>query len=176
MRAIDVIRMAQQCGVRIGVEGDDLILDADREPAPQVLDAIRRHKANVVALLSGSPTENDVGSHDPAKGPDVHSNTADELQEEAGKDGLIVREDPRNSVDRGSHADNQYVATHEPTGACSVCGNHQWWQARSGGLWQCRRCHPDMPLTAITLTLPHHGSPPPCRERPRRPLRWMWRP
>jgi len=59
MRAIDVIRMAQQCGVRIGVEGDDLILDADREPAPQVLDAIRRHKANVVALLSGSPTEND---------------------------------------------------------------------------------------------------------------------
>ena len=52
MRAIEALRMARENGVRLGVAGADLILDADREPAPQVLDAIRRHKAGIVALLS----------------------------------------------------------------------------------------------------------------------------
>ena len=52
MRAIEALRMARENGVRLGVAGADLILDADREPAPRVLDAIRRHKAGIVALLS----------------------------------------------------------------------------------------------------------------------------
>ncbi len=52
MRAIEALRLARESGVRFGIAGSDLILDADREPAPQVLEAIRCHKAGIVALLS----------------------------------------------------------------------------------------------------------------------------
>ncbi len=52
MSTIEVLRMACEHGVRLGVEGTDLILDADQEPPPQVLEAIRRHKPGIVALLT----------------------------------------------------------------------------------------------------------------------------
>ncbi len=52
MSAVEALRLAEENGVRLGVAGADLILDADREPAPRVLEAIRRHKAGIVALLS----------------------------------------------------------------------------------------------------------------------------
>ncbi len=52
MSAVEIFRMAQENGVHIGIEGADLILDAEREPAPQVLETIRRHKASIVALLT----------------------------------------------------------------------------------------------------------------------------
>ena len=51
MSAIQALRLAQEKGVRIGVAGTDLILEADREPAPRVLEGLRRHKAGIVALL-----------------------------------------------------------------------------------------------------------------------------
>ncbi len=52
MSAAEAIRMAEANGIRLGIAGTDLILDADREPGPRVLDAIRRHKAGIVALLT----------------------------------------------------------------------------------------------------------------------------
>ncbi len=52
MSAVEAIRLAEESGVHLGVAGTDLILDADREPAPRVLEAIRRHKAGIVALLT----------------------------------------------------------------------------------------------------------------------------
>lgn len=52
MNAVEVLRLAEESGVRLDVAGVDLILDADREPAPQVLEAIRHHKADIVALLT----------------------------------------------------------------------------------------------------------------------------
>ncbi len=54
MSAVEALRLARENGVRLGVAGADLVLDADREPAPQVLEAIRRHKAGIVALLTAS--------------------------------------------------------------------------------------------------------------------------
>ena len=54
MSAIEAIRLARENGVHIGVSGADLILDADREPTPRVLEAIRRHKAGIVALLTAA--------------------------------------------------------------------------------------------------------------------------
>ncbi len=36
MSAVEVLRLARENGVRLGVAGADLILDADREPAPRV--------------------------------------------------------------------------------------------------------------------------------------------
>ena len=54
MSAAEALRVALEKGVCNGVEGSDLILDADREPTVDVLDAIRRHKAEIVALLAAS--------------------------------------------------------------------------------------------------------------------------
>lgn len=51
MSAVEVLRLAQENGIRLGVAGADLILDAEREPEPNVLEAIRRNKAEIVALL-----------------------------------------------------------------------------------------------------------------------------
>jgi integrase len=47
MSAVEALRMAREDGIRLGVAGADLILDADREPAPRVLEALRRHKAGI---------------------------------------------------------------------------------------------------------------------------------
>ena len=41
MSAVEALRLAEENGVHLGVAGTDLILDADREPAPSVLEAIR---------------------------------------------------------------------------------------------------------------------------------------
>ena len=49
--AVEARRLAQQNGIRLWVSGADLILDAEREPEAKVPDAIRRNKAEIVALL-----------------------------------------------------------------------------------------------------------------------------
>ncbi len=52
MSAVDALRLAQENGVHLEVEGVDLILVADREPAPRVLEVIRHHKAEIIELLT----------------------------------------------------------------------------------------------------------------------------
>jgi hypothetical protein len=51
MSAVEALRLAQANGIRLGVAGADLILDAERKPERSVLEAIRRNKAEIVALL-----------------------------------------------------------------------------------------------------------------------------
>ena len=51
MSAVKALALARERGVRVSVSGADLILDAEREPEPKVLEAIRRNKAEIVALL-----------------------------------------------------------------------------------------------------------------------------
>jgi hypothetical protein len=57
MSAIEARRMAREHGVRLRVVGADLILDADQRPPPQVLEAIRRYKPGIIALLT-TPVSN----------------------------------------------------------------------------------------------------------------------
>lgn len=52
MSASEVLRLARETGVRVGASGADLILDAEREPPPTVLESLRRHKAGIIALLA----------------------------------------------------------------------------------------------------------------------------
>jgi hypothetical protein len=51
MSAVEALQAAQKEGVRLTIEGSDLVLDADTEPPATVLDALSRHKAGIVALL-----------------------------------------------------------------------------------------------------------------------------
>jgi hypothetical protein len=51
MSAAAVLRAARAAGVELAIDGNDLLLDAAAEPPASVVDALRRHKAEVVAML-----------------------------------------------------------------------------------------------------------------------------
>lgn len=51
MSAVRALRAAREAGVRVGVDGDALTLEADAAPPATVLDLLACHKAGVVALL-----------------------------------------------------------------------------------------------------------------------------
>lgn len=52
MNAAETIRVAEESGIRLEIADTDLILDADLEPPVDVVDAIRRHKAEIIELLA----------------------------------------------------------------------------------------------------------------------------
>jgi hypothetical protein len=49
--AAEALKAARAAGVSLRVDGDDLVLEAATPPPASVLDAISRHKADVVVLL-----------------------------------------------------------------------------------------------------------------------------
>jgi len=51
MSAIHALKAARDAGVRIDVDGDVLMLDADAAPPAAVLNLLSHHKAGVMALL-----------------------------------------------------------------------------------------------------------------------------
>ena len=52
MSAVHALKLALAVGVRIRVDGDVLMLDADAAPPPEVIDLIRRHKVQMIELLA----------------------------------------------------------------------------------------------------------------------------
>jgi hypothetical protein len=55
MSAVHALKLVRAAGVRIGIDGDVLTLDAEAAPPPVVLELLARHKAQVVALLRSGP-------------------------------------------------------------------------------------------------------------------------
>jgi hypothetical protein len=51
MNALEALKAAQTAGIDTTIDGDDLVLQSSAPPPPSVLDALSRHKAEVVALL-----------------------------------------------------------------------------------------------------------------------------
>ena len=51
MSATAALRAARAAGVAVGVDGDDLMLQASAPPPPAVLDALSRHRPAIIALL-----------------------------------------------------------------------------------------------------------------------------
>jgi hypothetical protein len=57
MRAAHALKAALAAGVEIRLDGDDLVLEASTEPPAAVLDALSRHKAEILLMLR--PCEDD---------------------------------------------------------------------------------------------------------------------
>lgn len=94
MSAVATLEAAQAVGVRVGMEGADLVIEADRAPPESLIDALRRDKTEILSLLSESATgEEGTGAETPNR-PDLHGLTLDEVQEAAGEDWPMVRDDP----------------------------------------------------------------------------------
>ena len=51
MSAAEALRAARAAGVRVSAAGEDLVLEAEREPPGNVLASLAQHKAAVLALL-----------------------------------------------------------------------------------------------------------------------------
>ena len=51
MSAVEALKAARAAGVHLGIDGDGLVLEATSAPPTAVLDALSRHKAEIVALL-----------------------------------------------------------------------------------------------------------------------------
>ena len=51
MSAAAALKVAHAAGIEVGVDGDDLVLEASAPPPAAVLDLLSRHKAGIVALL-----------------------------------------------------------------------------------------------------------------------------
>ena len=51
MSAAEALKAARAAGIALGIDGDDLVLEASAPPPPAVLDLLSRHKAGIVALL-----------------------------------------------------------------------------------------------------------------------------
>lgn len=51
MSAAEALTAARVAGVRVGIDGDGLALEASGPPPPAILEALARHKAAIVTLL-----------------------------------------------------------------------------------------------------------------------------
>jgi DNA polymerase-1 len=51
MSAAEALQAARAAGIRIEIDGSDLVLEAPDEPPRAVIDALSRHKADIIALL-----------------------------------------------------------------------------------------------------------------------------
>ena len=51
MSAADALKAARAAGMKLGIEGEALMLEAATAPSPAVLDLLARHKAGIIALL-----------------------------------------------------------------------------------------------------------------------------
>ncbi len=56
MSAAEALKAARAAGIELGIDGDDLVLEASAPPPAAVLDLLSRHKAGIVALLRPART------------------------------------------------------------------------------------------------------------------------
>jgi hypothetical protein len=51
MSAVETLKAARATGIELALDGDDLVLEAASSPPAAVLNALSRHKAEIVVLL-----------------------------------------------------------------------------------------------------------------------------
>jgi hypothetical protein len=51
MSAVQALKAARDIGIHLGIDGDDLVLEASMPPPAAVLEAVSRHKAEIISLL-----------------------------------------------------------------------------------------------------------------------------
>jgi hypothetical protein len=65
MSATDAIEVARHAGIKLTIDGDDLVLEAPAPPPATVLDLLSRHKAEVVAILAATAHDNKLLARTP---------------------------------------------------------------------------------------------------------------
>ncbi len=78
MSAAEALKAARAAGVKVGVDGDDLVLEASAPPPEAILDLLSQHKPSIVALLglNGTAGRALTGGPISTSGPVSRSSTA----------------------------------------------------------------------------------------------------
>jgi len=92
--AAQTLAAAQSAGVRLGLDGVDLLIESEQEPTPELLDALSRDKPEILALLRTRDTSEVSPPVTVAQFPSLHGLTLAELEEAADEDWPKVRVDP----------------------------------------------------------------------------------
>ena len=147
MNAAETLAAAQAAGVRLGVDGTDLLIESEREPPSHLLDALRRDKPEILALLRTQDTIELTSPAMTTQSPNLHGLTLAELEEAAGEDWPEVRDEPA-MLEALAHA----VVSHRqrergdcpPTWTehceCAGCGPVFLWSGSPARVFGCPWC------------------------------------
>ena len=94
MSAAETLAAAQAAGVPLGLDGTNLVVEANYAPPPELLDALRRDKPEILALLRTGDTGELPPPSTTSESLKLHGLTLAELEEAAGEDWAEVRDDP----------------------------------------------------------------------------------
>jgi hypothetical protein len=67
MNAAEAIKAARDAGIELGIDGDDLVLEASASPPAAVLDLLSRHKTEVLVVLAAKLLAPTLISESPAE-------------------------------------------------------------------------------------------------------------
>ena len=90
MSAAEVLKAARAAGITLGIDGNDLVLEASAPPPPVVLDLLSRHKVHVIEMLRWQKRVDEFGPVQPVC--TIEKAQGVELSEEADTNcGRIIR-------------------------------------------------------------------------------------
>ena len=91
MSAVETLEAAQAAGVRLSLDGADLVVEANREPPTELLNALRRDKLAILALLRTGDTDALPPPATITQSLNLHGLSIADLEEAAGEDWPEVR-------------------------------------------------------------------------------------
>lgn len=94
MSAAETFAVAQAAGVRLSLDGVDLLVESDREPSSELVDVLRRDKSEILALLRSSDADEVPPPTVFVDSPSLHGLTPAELEDVAGEVWAEVRDAP----------------------------------------------------------------------------------
>ena len=147
MNAAEALTLARAAGVRVGTDGDDLVLEASAPPPPAVLDLLSRHKADIMTMLrSPAPEPPRAPEPIPPQPSLANLSTQDRAaRSRASRNGRWTARAARRRPP--SWADPAALPSRGCF--CTCCKGQRWWrecEAPKG--WRCSTCHPPDHLTA----------------------------
>jgi len=104
MSAAEALKAARAAGIRLEIDGDDLVLEASAPPPPVVLDLLSLHKVHVIAMLRRQKRVDDFGPVQPLRTTNKAQEV--ELSEEAdtGAQSLVHHRTPVEATCGSWHA------------------------------------------------------------------------
>ena len=169
MSAAEALKAARAAGIQLGIDGDDLVLEAPAPPPANVIDLLSRHKAGIVTLLrpgcDGWSAEDWQAFFDERAGIVEFDDGLPRAEAEAQAFACCVVEWLNRNPERS------------PAGRCLECGDrehahdqllpygveptgHVWLHSRCWPAWyEARQAKAVSALTAMGISAPVVGSP-----------------
>jgi len=147
LSAAETLTAAQAAGVRLGLDGTDLLIEANCAPPMELLDALRRDKPEILALLRNRETGPESPVAMTTESPNIHGLSLAELEEGAGEDWEEVRDDPdalealaHAVVTRRQREQGERPAHWAEISECAGCGPVFLWAGSPARVLGCPWC------------------------------------